>query len=69
MLRKLVWIQPTILDIPRAGTASVMLADGPVTFEVMDQSDHRRVETLREYNDQAGQAALRAVRSAFGEKD
>ncbi len=30
-----------------------MLAGGAATFDVMDQSDHRRVETLREYNDQA----------------
>ncbi len=45
-----------------------MLAGGAATFDVMDQSGHRRVETLREYNDQPGQGVLHAVRSAFGEE-
>ncbi len=43
-----------------------MLSD---TLDVMDQSGHRRVDTLREYNDQASQGALRAVRLAFREQD
>lgn len=53
----------------RRGGITAMLAGGAATFDVMDQSGHRRVETLRKYNDQAGQGALRAVRSAFGEKE
>ncbi len=49
--------------------SATMLAGSAATFDVIDQSDHRRVEMLREYNDQAGQGAPRAVRSAFGEPE
>ncbi len=53
----------------KSGGVTAMPTGGATTFDVMDQSGHCRVETLREYNDQVDQSALRAVHSAFGEKD
>lgn len=51
----------------RRGGITQMLAADVSQFKVMDQSGHRDVNTLREYNQDAGTGALEAVRAAFGE--
>jgi integrase len=51
----------------RRGWITAALGNDATLFDVMDQSGHKRVDTVREYNDQAGRGALRAGRAAFGE--
>lgn len=52
----------------RAGGITEMLQADVSQFKVMDQSGHRDVNTLREYDRDAGTGATEAVRAAFGEK-
>lgn len=51
----------------RSGLISEGLSHDAAMFDVMDQSGHKRTDTMRKYNRQAGRGALRAVRAAFGE--
>lgn len=52
----------------RRGVITEMLDHDAALFDVMEQTGHRRVDTVREYTAQTGRGSLRAVRAAFGEE-
>jgi integrase len=51
----------------RAGFVTEAAQNGVPTYDIKEQSGHKRDETLQKYVRQAGRGAMRAVRSVFGE--